>query len=88
MNFLIILIVLRLLLWKPFLRVMDERKRRIEEGIQASEQAAHAAEQSQEESRRVLEEARAEGRELIQRAQETSTRFREELETQARRDAA
>jgi len=86
-NFLLILIALRLLLWKPFLRVMDERKRRIEEGLQASEQAAHAAEQSQEESRRVLEEARAEGRELVQRAQETSTRLREELEAQARRDA-
>lgn len=86
-NFLIILVALRLLLWKPFLRVMEERKRRIEEGLAASEQAAHAAERSQEESRRALEEARAEGRELIQRAQETSARLREELEAQARRDA-
>src|SRR5690606_27673025 len=51
------------------------------------EQAAHAAEQSQDESRRGLEEARAEGRELVQRAQETSGRLREELEAQARRDA-
>lgn len=59
-NFLIILVALRLLLWKPFLRVMEERKRRIEEGLAASEQAAHAAERSQEESRRALEEARAE----------------------------
>jgi len=86
-NFLLILIALRFLLWKPFLRVMDERKRRIEEGLQASEQAAQAAEQSQEESRRALEEARAEGRELIARSQETSARLREELEAQARRDA-
>ena len=86
-NFTILLIVLRLFLFKPIMKVVDERKRRIEEGLQASEQAAHAAEQSQDESRRVLEEARAEGRELIQRAQETSGRLREELETQARRDA-
>jgi len=87
-NFLLILIALRILLWKPFLRVMEERKQRIEEGLLASERAAQAAEQSQDESRRVLEEARAEGRELIQRAQETSGRLREELESQARRDAA
>jgi F-type H+-transporting ATPase subunit b len=86
-NFGLILILLRLLLWKPFLRVMEERKQRIEQGLRASEQAAQAAEQSQEESRRVLEEARAEGRELIARAQETSARLREELEAQARRDA-
>lgn len=86
-NFTILLVILRLFLFKPIMKVVDERKRRIEEGLQASEQAAHAAEQSQDESRRILEEARAEGRELIQRAQETSNRFREELETQARRDA-
>jgi F-type H+-transporting ATPase subunit b len=86
-NFALILILLRLLLWKPFLRVMEERKQRIEQGLRASEQAAQAAEQSQEESRRVLEEARAEGRELVARAQETSARLREELEAQARRDA-
>ena len=86
-NFALILILLRILLWKPFLRVLDERKRRIEEGLQASEQAAQAAEQSQDESRRILEEARGEGRELVARAQETSARLREELEAQARRDA-
>jgi len=85
-NFTILLIVLRLFLFKPIMKVVDERKRRIEEGLQASEQAAHAAEQSQEESLRALEEVRAEGRELVQRAQETSARLREELETQARRD--
>lgn len=86
-NFALILILLRILLWKPFLRVMEERKQKIEQGLRASEQAAHAAAQSQEESRRVLEEARAEGRELVTRAQETAGRLREELEAQARRDA-
>src|SRR5690606_21838534 len=86
-NFTILLIVLRLSLFKPIMKVVDERKRRIEEGLQASERAADAAEASQEEPRRALEEARAEGRELIQRTQETAARLREELETQARRDA-
>lgn len=86
-NFLLILILLRVLLWKPFLRVMEERKQRIEAGLQAAEQAASAAEQSQDESRRILDEARAEGRELVARAQETAARLREELEAQARRDA-
>jgi F-type H+-transporting ATPase subunit b len=86
-NFTILLVILRLFLFKPIMKVVDERKQRIEEGLVASEKAAQAAEQSQDESRRVLEEARAEGRELIQRAQETSGRLREELEAQARRDA-
>lgn len=86
-NFLIILIILRVLLWRPFLRMLDERRTRIEQGLQASEQAQRAAAESQEESRRALEEARAEGRELIARSQETANRLRAEMEEQARRDA-
>lgn len=86
-NFTILLVILRLFLFGPIMKMVDERKRRIEEGLQASEKAASAAEQSQEESRRILEEARAEGRELVTRAQETAGRLREELEAQARRDA-
>jgi F-type H+-transporting ATPase subunit b len=86
-NFLIILVILWLLLWKPLLRMLDERKRRIEEGLLASEQAQQAAAESQEESRRVLDEARAEGREVIARAQETANRLRTEMEQQARTEA-
>ena len=86
-NFAILLLVLRLFLFKPIMKVMDERKRKIEEGLQASQAAAHAAESSQEESRRAMEQARAEGRELIGRAQETAARLGVELEAQARREA-
>lgn len=86
-NFAILLVILRLFLFGPIMRMVDERRRRIEEGLQASERAANAAEQSESESRRILEEARAEGREMVARSQETAGRFREELEAQARRDA-
>jgi F-type H+-transporting ATPase subunit b len=86
-NFLLILIILRLLLWKPFLKMLDERKRRIEEGLRASEAAAAAAEKSQIAAQAALEDARAEGRDLVARAQETAARLRAELEQQARADA-
>ncbi len=86
-NFAVLLVVFRLFLFKPIMKVMDERKRKIEEGLQASAKAAQAAESSQEESRRAMDQARAEGRELIGRAQETAGRLREELEAQARREA-
>ncbi|MDA0352220.1 MAG: F0F1 ATP synthase subunit B [Chloroflexi bacterium] len=86
-NFTILLVVLRLFLWKPILKVLDERKHRIEEGLQRSEQAATQAAASEEEARRVIEEARAEAREATARAQEQAGRLREELEQQARREA-
>ena len=86
-NFAILLVVLRMFLWGPIIKVLDERKHRIEEGLKASEAAASAAEQSQVAAQAALEAARAEGRDLVARAQETAGRLRTELETQAKADA-
>jgi F-type H+-transporting ATPase subunit b len=86
-NFTILLLLLRLFLWKPILRLLDERKRRIEEGLQRSEQAATAAAESEQEARRVVEQARAEAREVVSRTQETAERLRVELEQNARAQA-
>jgi len=86
-NFTILLVVLRMFLWKPILKVLDERKRRIEEGLQRSEAAATEAAASEEAARRVIEDARAEAREQTARAQEAAARLREELESQARANA-
>ncbi len=86
-NFLILLVVLRLFLYGPIVRMLDERKRRIEEGLRRSEEAASMAASSETEARAAMEQARAEARDVVQRAQETATRLREELEQQARADA-
>ena len=86
-NFAILLVLLRMFLWGPILKMLDERKRRIEEGLKASEAAASAAEQSQVAAQAAFEAARAEGRDLVARAQETAGRLRTELETQAKADA-
>jgi F-type H+-transporting ATPase subunit b len=86
-NFTILLVVLRLFLYKPVLRLLDERRRRIQEGVEAAAAAAAAATQSETESRRALEQARAEGQEAIARAQDAAARLREELETRARAEA-
>ena len=87
LNFAILLVVLRLFLYKPLFRVLDERKRRIQEGIDRAAQAASSAADSEVEARRVLEEARAGGREAGRRAQESAARLREELEARARQEA-
>ncbi len=86
-NFGILLVVLRMFLYKPVLKVLDERKRRIEEGLNRAEQAAVQASASQDEARRVIDEARVQGRELVANAQEAAARLRAELEERARADA-
>lgn len=86
-NFAILLFVMRMFLYKPVLRILDERKTRIEEGLNRAEQAAAQASASQDEARRVIEEARGQGRELVASAQEAAARLRAELEERARVDA-
>ncbi|MEE8338218.1 MAG: F0F1 ATP synthase subunit B [Dehalococcoidia bacterium] len=86
-NFLILLIVLRIFLYRPLLKMIDQRKQRIEEGLNRAEQAAEQASVSEDEARRVMDEARAEGRAAVQRSQEAAERLREELEQRARDDA-
>ena len=86
-NFGVLLVVLRFLAWGPIMKIVDERREKIEAGLNASQAASESAEKSQEEARAALDEARAEGRQLITRAQETAARLSEELETQARADA-
>ena len=86
-NFTILLVLLRLFLYKPVLNLLDERKRRIQEGMSQAEQAVSAASASEAESRRAIEEAQQEARQLIGQAQEAAAQLRQELEDRARADA-
>ena len=86
-NFGVLLLILRLFLYRPVLKLLDERKRRIQEGLERAEQAAEQALASEGEVRRAVEEARAEGQQAVARAQEGAQRLRTELEERARADA-
>lgn len=86
-NFAILMVVLRLFLYRPLLNLLDQRRQRIQEGLDRAEEAARQASSSEEEARRIMEEARVEGREAAARAQEAAQRLREELEQRARQDA-
>jgi F-type H+-transporting ATPase subunit b len=86
-NFTLLLIVLYVLAYKPLLRVLDERKRRIQEGLEASEEAKRRLAESEREAAAQLERARQEGQALIAQAQQVSARIQEEAREQARREA-
>ena len=81
-------LVLWILLYKPIVRMLDERSERIRESLEASERAQAEAASSREETQKQLEEARAEGQQLIAQAREVADRFREEELAKAREDIA
>ncbi len=86
-NFFIVLLVLRLFLYKPVLAMLDRRAQRVREGVEAAEQSKERATQAEQEVAQQLEQARQQGQTLVAQAQEASNRIQEEARAQARRDA-
>ena len=85
-SFLVLLIVLRLTLYKPIVNMLNQRSQRIRESLEAAERARQESAASQEEVAAQLEAARAEGQQLIASAREVADRFREEETAKVRQD--
>ena len=86
-NFFLLLVLLRIFLYKPILEMLERRKQRIQEGEQAAEQSKEQASQAEAEVAKQLEDARQQSQALLAQAQEASNRIREEARTQARQEA-
>jgi F-type H+-transporting ATPase subunit b len=86
-NFTILLIVLGWAFRRFLFPLLDERRRRIQEGLEASEEAKQRLAQAETEAGAELEKARQEGRALIGQAQQASARMQEEARQGARVDA-
>lgn len=86
-NFTILLVLLRLFVYKPLLRLLDERRRRIQEGMEAAEQAKQRAAEAEKDVQAQLERARQEGQALIGQAQQIAARLQDQAREQARQDA-
>ncbi len=87
-SFVILFAVLSILLYKPILRMLDQRSDRIRESLEAADKARQDAATSEQNMQSQLEEARAEGQQMIAQAREVADRFRDEELTKARTDIA
>lgn len=85
-NFLILFFVLRMVLFKPIMGMLDERRERIAEGLNAAETARAEAAQSEANIQAQLQEARVQGQEVVANAQQVATRLQAEARDQAERD--
>ncbi|MDZ7729294.1 MAG: F0F1 ATP synthase subunit B [Dehalococcoidia bacterium] len=85
-NFLLLLFILRLVLFKPILRMLDDRRERIAEGLNAAETARAEAAQTQANIQEQMESARREGQELVSNAQNIAQRIQAEAREEAARE--
>ena len=83
MNFAILLGLLYLFAYKPIMRMLDERSRKIKEGMEQAEAVKEKAGLADEEIKKQMETAAKDGQEKIARA----VRIGEEMKQKAQEDA-
>ena len=86
-NFTFLLLVLRLFVYKPILKMLDERRDRIREGLNAADRGREQAIEAERRAQEQIEEARREGQTIIQNAQQVSQRLQEDGRQQAQQQA-
>ncbi len=87
LNFAILLGLLYLVAYKPIMRLIDERSRKIKESMEQTELIQQQAERAEEEVKKQLEAAGKEGQEIIVRAARTGEGLRQKAQQEARQES-
>jgi len=87
LNFIILFVLLRVLLYKPILGMLESRKQKIQESLDYAERVKREAAEQQKEFDRKLEEARREMQAAVATAAQSGEKEREAILAQAREDA-
>lgn len=86
-NFVLILLLLRALAYKPVLQMLENRKRKIQESLEYAEKVKADAATQQKDFERRIEEARREAAQTAQSATQVAEKERERILAQARDEA-
>ena len=86
-NFGLLLVLLTLLLYRPVLRILDQRAERIRESLEAAENARQESARSEEAVQQALREARERSQQIVQQAQELGQRMEADAREGARTEA-
>ena len=85
-NFGVLLFILWRFVLPPVQRMLDERRRRIQESLEAAERMRAQAQDADRRVQEQIEEARREARGIVEQAQGIANRIQEEARTQAQAD--
>lgn len=85
-NFSILIFILTKFLYKPILRSLNDRKKKIEESLAFSQQIKQEEEKLEEKKREVLRNAKDEARTYIEQAKKDGKKIKEEMEIEAKKE--
>ncbi len=70
--------------WPPVMQAMDERKKKIADGLEAAERGVHELELAQRKSQELISEAKVQAANLLEQANKRSARMVEDAKNDAR----
>ena len=86
-NVAILFGLLYLVAYKPIMRMLDERSRKIKESMDNTEYIKQQAERAEEEAAKRIEDASKEGQEAVARAMRTGEDIRQQAQQQSKQEA-
>jgi len=86
-NFVILFVLLYLVAYKPIMRMLDERSKKVKDGMEQTEYIKEQAAHAEEEVKKQIETASKDGQEVIARAVRTGEEVRQQAQQEARQDA-
>jgi len=86
-NFIVLFILLRLFLFKPVLKMLDERAKRTKEGMELAEATKKEFEQAKVEVQKQIDKGRQEAQAIIAQTMQTGERLKEESRQEAIKQA-
>ncbi len=86
-NFIVLLVMLRLFLYKPVMKMLDERAKRAREAIELAEATKKEYDQAKGEVQKQIEKGRQEAQAIIGQAIQVGERLKEESRQEAAKQA-
>ena len=86
-TFIILLVILRFVAYKPLMRMLDERSKRVQESMEQADSVKEQAAHAEEEVKKQLAEASREGQERIARAAKAGEDMKQKAQDEAKQEA-
>src|SRR3989304_5196193 len=86
-NFVILFVLLYMFAYKPILKMLDERSKKVEDSMKQTEYIKEQVAHAEEESKKRIEAAGKEGQEGIARATRNGEEVRQKAQQDAQKDA-
>ena len=87
-NFIVLVVVLKVFLYKPVCNMLDSRKQEVVNNLNSAEEAKLEAQKLRDEYAAQIQNARAEAQEIINQAAKIGEQTKADIVTEAREEAA